>query len=271
MSNDNFSRFLAAPSAADDKYSRGVLGFVTGSSKYPGAAVLGVSAAISCGIGMVRFLGSERAAHLVLNRHPEVVNVEGRCDSWVFGSGFEPADFILAMDTWLPAEHEAEAQVVDAGALLAFDFAQPAKLRVLTPHAGELATLLHRFEFSATRDFVTKNPGLCAAEAARLTASIVLLKGNTTCLADPAGNTRLVGPNSPHLASAGSGDVLAGLIGALLATNLKRTAEFEIFDLLELAINLHSRAGQLAAEAGPVSAMRVAEQLRTAISERWVA
>ena len=271
MSHDSFSQFLRPPSVADDKYSRGVVGFVTGSAKYPGSAVLGVSAALATAIGMVRFLGSNRAADLVLNRHPEIVTAAGRCDSWVFGSGFEPADFILAMDNWLPAEHADEAQVIDAGALLAFDFSQPAKYRVLTPHVGELSTLLHRFEYSATRDFVEANPALCATEAARLTSSIVLLKGSTTWLADPAGNTRSVGPNSAHLASAGSGDVLAGLIGALLAQNLKRDAEFEIFDLLELSINLHSRAGHLAAQAGPVSAMLVAGNIRGAILERWLA
>jgi len=53
---------IAVPQPEDDKYSRGVLGVVTGSTMYPGAAVLGVEAALRTGVGMVRYLGPERAS-----------------------------------------------------------------------------------------------------------------------------------------------------------------------------------------------------------------
>jgi NAD(P)H-hydrate repair Nnr-like enzyme with NAD(P)H-hydrate dehydratase domain len=64
---------LREPTAADNKYSRGVVGFVTGSLEYPGAAILGVTAAMRCGIGMVRYLGPQRVGHLLLEVRPEAV------------------------------------------------------------------------------------------------------------------------------------------------------------------------------------------------------
>jgi NAD(P)H-hydrate repair Nnr-like enzyme with NAD(P)H-hydrate dehydratase domain len=79
------ARFIAAPDRDDDKYSRGVLGVITGSVHYPGASVLGVEAALRTGLGMVRYLGPERAQELVLQRRPEVVTAEGRVQAWLIG------------------------------------------------------------------------------------------------------------------------------------------------------------------------------------------
>ena len=80
---------IRVPAKTDNKYSHGVLGVITGSQKYPGAAVLGVEAAHRTGIGMVRFLGSAEAATLVLNRRPEVVTVPGKVNAWLIGSGLD--------------------------------------------------------------------------------------------------------------------------------------------------------------------------------------
>src|SRR3954454_6533537 len=82
--------WIAVPGPSDDKYSRGVLGVVTGSARYPGAAVLGVDAALHTGVGMVRYLGAGRPTRLVLGRRPEAVTADGRVQAWLLGSGQEP-------------------------------------------------------------------------------------------------------------------------------------------------------------------------------------
>src|SRR5690606_9199738 len=137
--------FLRAPTADDDKYSRGVVALRTGSRAYPGAAVLGVEAAWRAGAGYVRYLGG--AADAVLARRPETVAGADigrtRVDAWVIGSGTDAAhrddDELTALQEIL---HREGAVVVDAGAL---DLAQGATAPlVLTPHAGELATLRER-------------------------------------------------------------------------------------------------------------------------------
>src|SRR3982750_3074821 len=83
---------VTVPGPDDDKYSRGVLGFATGSSRYPGAAVLGVEAALHTGVGMVRYLGPGRPTRLVLQRRPEAVTASGRVQAWVLGSGQDESD-----------------------------------------------------------------------------------------------------------------------------------------------------------------------------------
>ena len=87
---DDAARHIAIPGEHDDKYSRGVLGLITGSEQYPGAAVLGVEAALHTGVGMVRYLGPARATELVLQRRPEAVTANGRVEAWVLGSGMDP-------------------------------------------------------------------------------------------------------------------------------------------------------------------------------------
>ncbi|MBQ9918603.1 MAG: hypothetical protein IJO71_15580, partial [Microbacterium sp.] len=86
------ARTLRRPTDADDKYSRGVVGLRTGSTRYPGAAVLGVEAAWRTGTGMVRYLGPARAQDLVLQRRPETVTADGRVQAWVIGSGTDAAE-----------------------------------------------------------------------------------------------------------------------------------------------------------------------------------
>src|SRR6195952_1616698 len=89
---DDAKKWIAVPGENDDKYSRGVLGFVTGSARYPGAAVLGVEAALHTGVGMVRYLGPGRPTRLVLQRRPEAVTAEGRVQAWVLGSGQDASE-----------------------------------------------------------------------------------------------------------------------------------------------------------------------------------
>ena len=94
-----------------------------------------------------------------------------------------------------------------------------------------------------------------------------LVIGVTTLIADPLGEVRAVGPNSTALATAGTGDVLAGILGALLATNAD--SQPNLLDVAELAVIIHSEAATRAAAAGPVVALDVAEQVRTVIRD-WM-
>jgi ADP-dependent NAD(P)H-hydrate dehydratase / NAD(P)H-hydrate epimerase len=256
---------LRQPNASDDKYSRGVVGFVTGSESYPGAAILGVTAAMRCGIGMVRYLGPRRVGELVLEVRPEAVLTDGSAQAWVVGSGMAAGD-----DSQLAVDHLALAElaVIDAQALVFADFEKSPIRSVLTPHAGEAVALLARFAKSVDRSEVEGNPARYANELAALTNRVVLLKGSTSIVASPAGELRSLGPLSAALATAGTGDVLAGMLGALLAVNHDRvvSSENDFLNVIELAITLHSAAADLASESGPVAALDVAEAVRKVIA-----
>ena len=219
-----------------DKYSRGVVGVAAGSDRYTGAAVLCVGGAVRAGAGMVRYSGDDAAADLVRRQWPEVVVGEGRVQAWAVGSG--------GGDGFAARLHRALADdvpvVVDADALAALDAGRGSgPPLLLTPHAGELARMLglDRAEVEGERLRV-------AREAADRYAAVVLLKGSTTVVAAPGGRVRVNSTGTPELATAGSGDVLAGLAGALLAGGL------DPFDAGSVAAYLHGLAGRLAARDG---------------------
>ncbi|ERK71953.1 hypothetical protein N136_01677, partial [Leifsonia aquatica ATCC 14665] len=135
------AEWIAVPGEASDKYSRGVLGVVTGSDRYPGAAVLGVEAAARTGVGMIRYLGAPRPAEEVLRRRPEAVSAGGRVQGWLIGSGMDasarPSDDLLRLKAALA---DGTPLVVDAGALdLVRSAVGPV---VVTPHYRELAGML---------------------------------------------------------------------------------------------------------------------------------
>ena len=208
---------LRMPTASDDKYSRGVLGVRTGSDRYPGAAVLGVEAAHRTGLGMVRYLGDERPTALVLARRPETVTADGRVQAWLIGSGTDASERSAA-DT--AALHELLAGsmpvVVDAGAL---DLVPGAVAPVVvTPHDRELARLR---EAAGLPEISLTGPGAdregAAVDTAAALGVTVLLKGSRTVVATPAGRVRTVVSPTAWLAAAGTGDVLGGILGALVA------------------------------------------------------
>src|SRR6188768_3908488 len=113
---------IKRPLPTDDKYSRGVLGVITGSDDYPGAAVLGVEAALRTGLGMVRFLGPHRPATMVLARRPEAVVSDGRVQAWLIGSGTDHASYSDARAEW--AIKEGVPVVLDGGGLELHDLAR---------------------------------------------------------------------------------------------------------------------------------------------------
>ncbi|MFK5688841.1 bifunctional ADP-dependent NAD(P)H-hydrate dehydratase/NAD(P)H-hydrate epimerase [Ornithinimicrobium sp. LYQ92] len=274
------------PGPADHKYTRGVVGVVAGSEGYPGAAVLCVTAALETGTGMVRYLGPRRAEDLVLASCPEAVPGPGRVEAAVVGPGIDPqgCEEPECSDGQVQKVREAldadTALVVDAGGLqtLAFWTRQSGrdgvpvegKLRrrtaptLLTPHAGELASFLSTVEEApVTRDQVQEDPVGHARRAAALTGAVVLLKGSSTLVVDPdpAVPVRVQADAPAWLATAGAGDVLAGVAGALLAAGLAPR------DAGSLAAYLHGRAAHRANPGGPVRARAVAAAIPATVAD----
>ncbi|MDQ3307110.1 MAG: NAD(P)H-hydrate dehydratase [Actinomycetota bacterium] len=237
---EDVAALLPIPGPDAQKYSRGVVGVRAGSMQYPGAAVLCVSGA-SCGLtGMVRYDG--QAADLVRARHPEVVVDNGRVQAWVVGSGGgHDAGKALrtSVETDVPLVVDADALVHVRGPL-----GVPA---LLTPHAGELARML-----DVERGAVEAEQLHYARKAASRFGSVVLLKGRHTLVAAPDGRVRVTTVGPSWLATAGSGDVLAGLCGALLAAGL------DPFDAGSVGSWLHGAAAEYAGRGGPITAPDVA-------------
>lgn len=254
------AELIVVPEPADDKYSRGVLGVVTGSAEYPGAAVLGVEAAIRTGLGMVRYLGD--ASDLVLQRRPEAVTVPGRVQAWLLGSGMDAgARPTQTTDRLLACLADGLPTVIDSGALDLV--AQASGLVVITPHFRELAVLL-----SADADEIAADPEFWCTLAAESLGVTVLLKGNRSRIAGQDGTRLAVGPATSWLATAGTGDVLAGVMGALLATQAEAASENPtlVTQLAATAAVLLAEAAELAGAGGPLAALDVAEAMPETIA-----
>jgi hydroxyethylthiazole kinase-like uncharacterized protein yjeF len=252
------ARFIAVPGPDDDKYSRGVVGFVTGSARYPGAAVLGVEAALRTGVGMVRYLGPGRPTRLVLQRRPEAVTFDGRVQAWVLGSGQDAGDSDDHADQLLDAAlGQGVPVILDGGALGRSARATGAVL--LTPHAGELARLL-----DTDRDAILADRGGAVRRAADSFGATVLLKGHETLVAAPGDPDLLRVANAPTwLATAGAGDALAGILGALVATH---TPEPDLAGLAATAAVLHGMAAERAGAGGPFTILDLCEALPAAVA-----
>ena len=254
---------LPAGEAASDKYSRGVVGVAAGSATYTGAAVLAVGAAVRAGAGMVRFAGDSHAAEQVRTRWPEAVVTQargaavvdaGRVQAWVVGPGLgtdeeaaKTVQAVLAQD--VPV-------LVDADALtLCAEHPQWLRHRsaptLLTPHDREFA----RFG----RDVGPDRLGAARWLASELDVA-VLLKGDATVVV-AGGRARVGTTGSPLLATAGSGDVLSGATGALLAQGL------DVLDAASVAVHLHGRAGVLSASGASTSASALLEAWPDAVRE----
>ena len=271
---------LRMPTASDDKYSRGVLGVRTGSDRYPGAAVLGVEAAHRTGLGMVRYLGDERPTALVLARRPETVTADGRVQAWLIGSGTDASERSAA-DTAALRELLAGSMpvVVDAGAL---DLVPGAVAPVVvTPHDRELARLREAAglpEISLTGPRADREGA--AVDTAAALGVTVLLKGSRTVVATPAGRVRTVVSPTAWLAAAGTGDVLGGILGALVAgaagaaeadTGADGSAALDADTLGALAataayVHGHAAAAASAARSGgPITALDAAASVASVI------
>lgn len=208
-----------------DKYRQGVVALLAGSDTYPGAGRLAAGSAIAMGAGMIRHLsGVDLRAEL-----PEIVAVDGQSNALAIGPGLMPehegaARELLSRD--LPA-------VVDAGAIAWVPAQRPRT--IITPHAGELARLLgvERSDVEARRlehvRMATERLGVA-----------VLLKGSTTIISSASGEVAVNPTGSSALATAGSGDVLTGMIGALVSRGM------EVTDAAIAAAWIHGLAGAYA-------------------------
>ena len=267
---DDVAGLWPVPRASSHKYTRGVLGVVAGTPAYPGAAVLTVSAAVRAGAGMVRFLGSPDVTATVLAARPEVVAGAGPVQAWALGPGVDPSDgaqvdrvrdgLAQALAHQLPA-------VVDAGGLALL----PERLApwvVLTPHAGELATLLSARGEDVDRAQVEAEPLRWARRAHELTHAAVLLKGAVTVVVGPQGAVYAQADGPAWLATAGAGDVLTGLLGALLAGRARDVVADPtlVAALAAAAALVHGRAAERANPGGPVAALAVADALPATIA-----
>ncbi|WP_460943056.1 ADP-dependent NAD(P)H-hydrate dehydratase [Okibacterium endophyticum] len=263
---DDVRRWIHIPGAGDDKYTRGVLGMVTGSQLYQGAAVLGVEAAVRTGLGMVRYLGD--ASALVLQRRPEAVTQAGRVQAWLIGSGMDAGALGEAERLFSEALTSGLPVVADAGALPMVASGVPEDNHiVVTPHARELSHMLESAGRPASAGDIAAHPQRWAANASEVLGVTVLLKGSTTHVAAPSGERFAVADAPGWLATAGTGDVLAGIIGAMLATNAHRIAHEPgaIAAIAASAALLHQTAALLASRGAPIAALDVAEALPDAI------
>jgi hydroxyethylthiazole kinase-like uncharacterized protein yjeF len=253
---------LRVPEPSDDKYTRGVLGVITGSAQYPGAAVLGVEAALRTGVGMVRYVGPKSVGRAVLARRPEAVTSNGRVQAWLIGSGM---DFASRSDATSARMADALQQklptVLDGGA---FDLHTRSEgPTVLTPHYRELARVL-----DSSVDEIAADPGAAAAHAADSLGVTVLLKGHTSYIAAPGG-LRLSTSTAPSwLATAGAGDALGGILGALVATH----SEAILGDAAMLArvaataCVVHGLAAERASGGGPFTILDLAAAVSPTIA-----
>ncbi len=250
---EDVAALLPRPRLDAHKYTRGVVGVRAGSSQYPGAGLLCVAGAATGLVGMVRYVpadpdeGEERAPveALVPASRPEVVLGPGTVQAWVVGSGAGSS-----AERQLRAALEDEVPlVVDADALAVIEscggvHGRPA---VLTPHAGELARMLDR-----PREQVEAAQLASAREAAERFGCVVMLKSRHTLIAEPAGRVHVTTVGPPWLATAGAGDVLAGLVGALLAAGLQPA------DAAAVGSWVHGAAASSVRAEGPIVAGEVA-------------
>ena len=250
--------YLPKPTKSDHKYRRGVLGCVTGSKQYPGAALLTTSAALSVGIGMVRFFGPEVVKRAVIQNRPEVVIETGNVDAYLLGSGIPAKKSLLRKFTMEMANRADLPKVLDAGALyLAGTSKSPT---IITPHAGELAELL---KISAKE--IESDPIKYALEASYKFKVTVLLKGNKTVVANENRVIQLPEATS-WLATAGTGDVLAGILGALLALNHKVITKENLIELGATASYLHAQSAAQSSN-GPINAEKMIDQVSKVVAK----
>lgn len=258
LEHHDVAGIVPEPGPTDDKYTRGVVGVIAGSRQYPGAGVLATGSAVHGGAGMVRYLGG--APERVRDRFPEVIVQDDarpgdvHVQAWTVGPGIgtddDAADLLReVLDSGLPTIIDADAiTLVGRNPALLRERSEPT---VLTPHDRE---------FERVAGPVGDDRIGAARRAARDLRATVLLKGNRTVVADPDGSVFVNPTGTPWLATAGSGDVLSGLIGSLLAAGVPAGPA------AAAGAYVHGLAAQLAAADGPPSSADVLACVRAALA-----
>jgi len=265
--DDDARMFISVPSDQDDKYSRGVLGVIAGSNQYPGAAVMVCEGAMRTGVGMVRYLGPAKAENLLLTHRPEVVIQDGQVQAWAIGSGIDAGRIGWRRELMIRQKFDQRVPVVlDAGGLSLLPRMRGPVL--ITPHYRELSSLLNSSGAKVSEIDVKSEPKKWARFAADTLQVTVLLKGNISYVASKDREIELP-PASTWLATAGTGDVLAGILGALVATHAQEITEQPEF-LSAIAATgslIHAKAAELASNGGPITAMGVAHAIPKVMSD----
>ncbi len=244
------------------KGSCGTVLVLAGSLGYTGAAALASRAALRSGAGLV-YLGVPESLHDVMavklteeivrplpETRTRTLSLQGmeriralaaRADALAIGPGLsvhpETAELVQQLVASCPVPAVVDADGLNALSLKPESIGQARVPLVLTPHYGELSRLLQA-EIPAIR----ANPAAAAREAARRFRQTVILKGGPTVIAEPAGRAWINTTGNPGMATAGAGDVLAGLVAGLLAQGVP-AAQAAV-----LGVHLHGLAGDLAAE-----------------------
>lgn len=248
------------PGIFDNKYTHGVTGIAAGSEQFPGAGIMCTAGAVHTTTSMVLTIGD-------ITNFPEVVPVKDvaaarRVDAWVVGPGRGTDDAALSeleeiLDSKLPV-------VIDADAITLI--AQHPHLRervrgaVLTPHAGEFARLGGKSQQQLSDEL----------------GCHILLKGRITTITSPHELPVSINTGNSFAATAGSGDVLAGVIGALLARRsvhhpTQDSMQPSMQETLLSAVAIHAHAAALSAKQpegyAPTTAMAIATALSRAIAK----
>ena len=248
------------PGIFDNKYTHGVTGIAAGSENFPGAGIMCTAGALHTTTSMVLTIGD-------ITNFPEVVPVKDvaaarRVDAWVVGPGRGTDDAALSeleeiLDSKLPV-------VIDADAITLI--AQHPHLRervrgaVLTPHAGEFARLGGKSQQQLSDEL----------------GCHILLKGRITTITSPHELPVSINTGNSFAATAGSGDVLAGVIGALLAWRsvhhpTQDSMQPSMQETLLSAVAIHAHAAALSAKQpegyAPTTAMAIATALSQAIAK----
>ena len=228
---------IPTPGPDDHKYSRGYVAVVAG--EMPGATALASAAAARSGVGYVRLFANEQVpgvpSAIVQNRVSGAWLDDARIGAVAIGPGLGRGDKAQALlEDALRSDHPL---VLDADALTLLAAAGPECLQsarhipILSPHAGEFSRLFGALEGSKVDQ---------AREAARRARAVIVFKGADTVVAHPDGRAAISAPATSWLASAGTGDVLTGIIAAMRAKGL------DPFEAACAGVWLHGRSGALA-------------------------
>lgn len=281
-------QLIRVPGPYDHKYARGVCGLLTGSEEYPGAALLSTQACINTGVGMVRFGAVAHLASLIHLRNPEAVCFTGdpaeqKVQAWLAGSGATGQERENHIFAALAAKEPAvlDAAAINKTAQWISDKGVLSTTHILTPHAGELEEFfmwMHALKTSAWQEAagdiqppsrleIEARPADWVKIAHKLSGATVLLKGAITHIAGDDKTVWSVRTDAHYLASAGSGDVLAGIIGGLLAQNQAAKEPLPAKDIAQLACFIHGVSADLInTGTGPTPASALAEHIPAAIA-----
>jgi ADP-dependent NAD(P)H-hydrate dehydratase / NAD(P)H-hydrate epimerase len=274
---EDLAQRLPARMASSHKVRAGRVAIVAGHAGTTGAALLAARGALRMGAGLVTHVGLAETIASIESRVLEAMTKSldrgaleqslseaiRNMKSIVIGPGLGLGDLERRIVEFV-VEHASVPVVIDADALTILadesrTLRRAAGPRILLPHRGELARLLRK----TTAD-IEQDPFAALAQAVELTQGIVVLKGACSFVGAPNQKTAIVGSPCPALGTAGSGDVLSGVIGAL-------AVDHSPFDAAMLGVHLHGRSGILWSRTRGVDrgmlASDIADNLPAAVAE----